>query len=511
MSEKTSFFEKFNTLTDEFYSGHISVPVYRTVSGSMGSYAQRGGRDGMVRLRFAGGKITKDKLGFICKCIANYNPSRIHITTCQSLQLHGLGSFAIKTIVGNTPSADIHTFGSGGDFPRNITATPLSGIAESACVDLTPYAQAVENHLLGLSEPGKLPGKLTMGFSYAYENMALNAAKDMDFVYAPDGTFHVYSGGSPGTAPVPGIWIDGSVDPPDVLAYADALFRMYSELGNFRDRKNARVRHLRADLGDERFAEELLSRARKNLSDASIPKTVFFDKGIEKTGDRSLPASDVPKAQRQNGLFYVPYHPAGGDISPDKVLMLERLVSCMDDVEIRLSPDQTMYVVNLTGREADRVASLLSDRSPTAFSSSVCCVGSTLCQSGLRDSRDLLEKLISMEKENGFADGILPRISISGCPKACVSCRIGTITLCGTSAIGGKPAFRMCINGRRAADDGGRNEEIGDLKETDIPKFFESIGRAVEQSGSESFMEWYMSDPDSLMKIGADTIYPIRR
>ena len=55
----------FKEKTDRFYAGELSKADYKGFSGGYGSYAQKDGKASMIRLRMAGGHLTKDKLKFI--------------------------------------------------------------------------------------------------------------------------------------------------------------------------------------------------------------------------------------------------------------------------------------------------------------------------------------------------------------------------------------------------------------------------------------------------------------
>ena len=57
--------DEFREKTMAFHNKEITVPEYKGFSGGYGSYAQRGGENHMLRLRLAGGQVTKDKLKFI--------------------------------------------------------------------------------------------------------------------------------------------------------------------------------------------------------------------------------------------------------------------------------------------------------------------------------------------------------------------------------------------------------------------------------------------------------------
>ena len=491
----------FKEATDRFYSKDMSVKEYKGISGGMGSYAQRGAEKGMVRLRLAGGRISKTKLDFICQCIEKYRPEMVHLTTCQSVQVHGLGPEAIKDIVSEAPSVGIHTFGGGGDFPRNITATPLSGLISASRADVMPYAALAEEYLMSLAEKIRLPRKLKVGFSSTLENITDATARDLGFVAREDSLFDVYSGGGLGNNPKLGLLIAEAVSPENIPAYLDAMFHMFAEHGNFENRSKARVRYMRDELGDDGYVRMLREYTEKNLSDPAFPKFKAEPEKIMKHGDGSVPRSERARPQIQDGLFYVTYHPIYGDPASEKILEIRDAIRDIENAEVRISPNETMYIVNLTGSEADKIAEITSDGSRTVFEASVSCVGATICQIGLRDSPGLLEKLIEMEHDEGFADRILPMIRISGCSNSCAVHQVGTMALCGAPSIDGQDAFSVFVNGSHILGKERLGEKIGNVKVSDLPKMFRVIGRTVTGSGTGSFLEWYRQDPEKLLKV----------
>ena len=52
----------FRAKTAAFYAGELSKDAYKGFSGLYGSYAQKGGKASMLRLRMTGGCVTKEKL-----------------------------------------------------------------------------------------------------------------------------------------------------------------------------------------------------------------------------------------------------------------------------------------------------------------------------------------------------------------------------------------------------------------------------------------------------------------
>ena len=130
----------FREMTDKFYAGEVSMKEYKGFSGGFGSYAQKGGKASMLRLRMPGGRMTKEKLKFVADTIAAYDIKKVHFTTCQTLQLHNLEGKAVCEIMEKAMDAGIVTRGGGGDFPRNVMVSPLSGVEKDEHFDVMPLS-----------------------------------------------------------------------------------------------------------------------------------------------------------------------------------------------------------------------------------------------------------------------------------------------------------------------------------------------------------------------------------
>ena len=89
----------FREKTAAFYAGELSKDAYKGFSGLYGSYAQKGGKASMLRLRMTGGCVTKEKLKFIADTIRTYNLKKAHFTTCQTIQLHDLDGSIVADIM----------------------------------------------------------------------------------------------------------------------------------------------------------------------------------------------------------------------------------------------------------------------------------------------------------------------------------------------------------------------------------------------------------------------------
>ena len=221
---------------------------------------------------------------------------------------------------------------------------------------------------------------------------------------------------------------------------------------------------------------------------------------VTKTGDGSTVSDPRVIPQKQAGLYTVTYHPIGGQ--PDKAVFLALcdLIQSIPDAELRLSPDETAYIVNLTGSEAVRVLALTEeDAAHTPFEASVSCIGAATCQVGVRDSQALLRACVDAVRAAKLPANALPQMHISGCPSSCGTHQTSPIGFRGgMKLVDGKPAsaFVLNIDGNELQGKESLGRELGAILDTDIPNFLVEVGQTVAASGMD-FEQWYETNKDS--------------
>ena len=60
----------------------------------------------------------------------------------------------------------------------------------------------------------------------------------------------------------------------------------------------------------------------------------------------------------------------------------------MDDTQVRIAPDGTLYVINLKASEVPAVLKATDDGAETLFETSISCIGASICQHAFRIPRD---------------------------------------------------------------------------------------------------------------------------
>lgn len=494
-------YEEFEKVTRQFYAGEITVPQYKGFSGGFGSYAQRGGKASMLRLRLPGGRVTKEKLKFIADSIQKYHIDKVHLTTCQTVQFHNLSADTVCALAVEALDCGIVTRGGGGDFPRNVMVSPLSGVEQGEYFDVTPYAEQVGEYLMGLIKSVKLPRKLKVCFSNSPANVTHATFRDLGFAARSDGKFDVYCAGGLGNNPKMGVLVAQGIEGSKVLYYVKAMVKLFVTYGNYEVRAKARTRYMQDVLGDK-FAEEYQKKLEEAFGEEKLDIEIGNDE-IKKQGDGNLVSSGRVIAQKQDGLYAVEYHPIGGCPAPQKLVELYQAIQEMEQVELRIAPDETLYIINCTAGEAQKLLDITDDGAGSLFETSVACIGASICQVGARDSQKLLATLVKEWGEWGYPDGALPQIHISGCPSSCGTHQIGRIGFRGgMKKVDGKPepAFLLYVNGRDEQECARFGEEIGVIAETQIPQFLKEVGKVVAESGMD-FETWYEGHSEDFKKI----------
>lgn len=526
MTEFKEDLKDFREMTEKFYAKEVSIKDYKRFSGGFGSYAQRGGEASMLRLRMPGGRITKEKLKFLVDAIAAYDVRRVHLTTCQTVQFHDLGMKAVCDIMEQAMEVGIITRGGGGDFPRNVMVSPLSGVEQGEYFDVLPYAERAGDYLMGMIKTVKLPRKLKVGFSNSPANVTHATFRDLGFMAKKNGLFDVYSAGGLGNNYKMGVKVAENVKPEEVLYYVEAMVRTFTTYGNYESRAKSRTRYMQETLGVEGYKkayQEKLLEVKAEFKDSLLIKESSVSAEQESNTEESVvnikeqesqlknvaaypqteSASERVITQKQAGLYAVAYHPVGGMVPAQKFEEIYEGIKNAAKAEVRVAPDETLYIINLNAQQAEKIHKITADGAKNLFETSVSCIGSTVCQIGLRDSQGLLASIVEAVEPYHFADGVLPRIHISGCPSSCGTHQIGKLGFRGASkSVNEKaePAFAFYVNGQDTQGEERFGEEWGVMLATDIPKFFVELGTVISEE-KVSYEQWYKKNMDTLKNI----------
>lgn len=489
----------FQTKVSEYLSG--TLENLKPYSSIMGIYKEGSKNSYMIRPRFPGGIATLEQLQAIAN-IANKYSLRLRFTTRQDLQLHAVPLEKVNIILDNLLQVGLITTGAGGDGIRNITCSPLSGIARDEIFDVTPYMIAITNFMLRTTENLQLPRKYKVSFSNTADDTANASISDLGFIAKKENNklgFCVYAAGGLGSNSQLAIKLSDFILAEDALFYVEAMKNIFAREGDRTNRNKARLRFVRQRLGDEvfltYFQQELhqLKLTNPELKLTLNPTTVATEDNSFFPWDKEYQNIIFP--QKQSGLYAIYIHPSKGEILPTQILTLtEFLKAVTPKVELRLTSSQGFFVRNLSVKAVDQLL-LLTDSliSPFSIDNTVSCAGPQFCNFGINDSQSLLTSILEFFKNQPLAiKSALPTPLISGCPNSCAQHQKGLIGFTGRKKrLDGKIVDTYLLSlGGRVGYQAKFGENIGEILATRIPAFLLELAILKAQYPSISFSEF---------------------
>ncbi|WP_238884146.1 nitrite/sulfite reductase [Clostridium sp. YIM B02551] len=494
---------EFNKVGHKYLNGEITKSAFKKASGGMGVYAHRKGDEFMIRLRTLSGVISKDKLKLIYSFSEKYKLPSIHLTTRQAIQLHGLNIDEICEVMKDALENDIYTRGAGGNFPRNVAISPLSGVEKGESFDVTPYALAVNEYFLRKINTYKLPRKLKVSFSNNNDDLSHATVVDQGFIAVnQDGNefFNVYIGGGLGRNPKLSVLAEELVEPKDVLYHVEAITRLFIAEGDYNNPAKARIRYILDRMGEEEFIKCYKHHLAAVKKEESLDLTV---KAIEVNKDGQESNIEHPRLfpQKQKGLYSVYFHPIGGQLKRETLKDLIDEIENIDEVQVRLSMTEGVFIRNLNSTEAERILKLTQGiGGENRIEQSVACIGVPTCQIGALNGQGTLKEIIDTFRTEGITKDILPRVHISGCHNSCGVHEIGEIGFSGKLKKVDNESlnvFEVHIGGALGVEKTKLGKYYGDIPQKEVSSFLLDIAKKIE-SGNLDFYKWLDNKEEEL-------------
>ncbi len=427
---------KLREAGQKFLNKEISVGDFKGISGGMGVYAQRGGQEFMIRFRTNSGLISMKHLKLIKNFTEKYHIEDIHFTTRQAIQLHHLSIDDICDIMEIALNHKLYTRGGGGNYPRNVTISPMSGIEKGEVFDVTEFALKVSEYFMNRITEYKLPRKLKVSMSSSDRDEAGATINDIGFIAAVENGkpyFRMYLAGGLGNNPGISIPYEKKVNPKEILYYVEAMVNLFMAEGDYTNRAKARTRYIPRRMGIDKFLEAY----EEHLNNVKKEKNLDLNIEIElsetlKKYSHKLKEDFSLIHQRQDNLYTVIIHPLNGQISSENFKKIVEFMEGNSNAEARLSMTESMYIRNLNEEQAEKLLQITDEfRQKTKIQQSMSCVGIPTCQIGIEQSQSLVKNILEYIKINNISEEKLPAVYVSGCQNSCGRHQTGDIGFAG--------------------------------------------------------------------------------
>ena len=464
---------------------------------------------GMLRIKIPFGGVTPDQLDVLAETAEEYSNGILHVTTRQDFQFHYVHIEDTPDIMRRLASVGITTREACGNSVRNLTACPKAGVCSGEEFDVTPYASALTEFLLGHPDCQDFGRKVKIAFSGCQgEACGLVMMHDLGALAVKKNRrgqeihgFALYVGGGLGTVPYQAKLFDAFLPPEELLPIAQSIARVFGRLGEKKNRAQARLKFLVAKLGIEEFRrlvweerqvlvedprwtsylEELPAYCEKPLKS---PSTLSEEKPFPE-GFTEWQRSNV-KAQKQPGYAIATVALPLGDLSSDQTRKLADVARLYIGDSIRTTVEQNLVFrwvseVDLPDLYTDLQKIGLADSGANTIIDVTSCPGTDTCKLGISASRGLAEELRTRlaAKSYEMDEAVRNlRIKVSGCFNSCGQHHVADIGFFGNSRTlnGYKvPHFQVILGGQWAENAGAFGMTIGAVPSKRIPEVVDRI------------------------------------
>ncbi len=457
---------------------------------------------GMQRIKIPGGGLNAAQLETLADLAEEYSDGVAHVTTRQDFQLHYVHIDDTPSLMRRLAAANITTREACGNSVRNVTACPYAGTCRDEVFDVTPYSRALSKFLLGHPDTQNLGRKFKPAFSGCSQHACgLAALHDIGLIAAKRSTngeemrgFEMYVGGGLGAVPYQAKLFDSFVPQEELLPVSQAIARVFSRLGEKKNRSRARMKFLVQDLGIEKF-KGLVMEERRGL--APDPRWTDYLASAEQFQEVPLrPGGEIPSAgsealsrwcenntrpQKQEGYVVVTVALPLGDVTANQLRVLADVARRFTRETVRTTVEQNVILRWISKSDLPEIfddlrAAGLAQPGAGTIVDIVTCPGTDTCKLGISSSRGLAAELRKRLAEKSFqldesVEGL--HIKISGCFNSCGQHHVADLGFYGVSRkIAGYavPHFQVVLGGEWEHNGGSYGMPVMAIPSKNIPE-----------------------------------------
>ena len=484
----------------------------------------------MLRVAIPYGTLSAAQMRMLAHIARTYDRGYGHFTTRQNIQYNWLNLAEVPDLLADLASVEMHAIQTSGNCIRNVTADHLAGAAADEMADPRVYAEIIRQWSTLHPEFSFLPRKFKIAVTGAPHDRAATAVHDIGLKLRRDGKgalgFSVIVGGGQGRTPIIGEEIRAFLPEVELLAYLEAILRVYNQLGRRDNLYKARIKILVQSVGPQKFAEmveqewrairggaltlpaEEVARIRRYFEspDAQLDDAGGASLAKAKTADRAFAAWCERNTQphRVPGLAIAlislkkPGGLAPGDATAAQMDAVADIAAAYGHDEIRVGHDQNLALPHVRVGDLHAVwqalvAADLATANIGLASDIIACPGLDYCN--LANARSIpvaqaiMERLGGEDRAREIGD---LQIKVSGCINACGHHHVGHIGILGVDKKGSE--FYQVTLGGSAAEDATLGDILGPaFSAADIAGAVEEVVNTYTglRQGDETFLETY--------------------
>ena len=482
----------------------------------------------MLRVAIPYGGLSAKQMHVLGDIAEKYDRGYGHFTTRQNIQFNWLELERVPEILVDLAKVNMHAIQSSGNCIRNVTADPYAGAAKGEIADPRPTAELIRQWSSLHPEFAFLPRKFKVAVTGSTNDRAAIRVHDIGIQLIKDEHdnpgYKVFVGGGLGRTPMIGVELRNFLPQDHLLAYLEAILRVYNLHGRRDNKYKARVKILTHEMGIETLRHQIEAEFVNTSNQAPVTSSRLhkIESGFIAPAFEALPkVSNALKVLQQfdeaftrwvktnivehkvpgYSIVNISLKPIGGtagDATAEQMHALADIAGRYSLSEIRVSKNQNIVLPHV---KQDDLGDLwrelqihrLAEANIGLVTDIVSCPGMDYCS--LATARSIP---IAQQISNRFADSELQEaigsvsIKISGCINACGHHHIGQIGILGLEKAG-EEYYQIVLGGDdtelasigKISGPGFSKDDIVDAVERVINKFLE------QRSNNELFADTF--------------------
>jgi len=537
MSEVTPNMYRYDEFDAEFVAertAQFSEQVKRRLSGDLtedqfkplrlmnGLYLQLHAY--MLRVAVPYGTLSSRQMRMLAHIARKYDRGYGHFTTRQNIQYNWPKLVDVPAILADLASVEMHAIQTSGNCIRNVTADHFAGAAADEIEDPRPLAEIVRQWSSLHPEFVFLPRKFKIAVSGAPNDRAALAYHDMavEIVKNAEGLtgYKVFVGGGMGRTPYIAQVISDFVEKHDILAFMEAVLRVYNQQGRRDNIYKARIKILTNALGIEEMRRqverefvEIKTRGALQVPQEELDRiTAYFAAPTFEALTDEMPDAgpDFANWVKSNvsqhrapgyAIATITLKTPGqvpGDASADQMDTIADLMDRFSLGEVRVSHEQNLVLPHVRKRDLPAIYAKLKELDFASANAGlitdiIACPGLDYCD--LANARSIpiaqriAKKFEDLERQQAIGE---LKIKISGCINACGHHHAGHIGILGVDKKGVE--FYQLLLGGSGAQDASIGEIMGPgFGEDEIADAVERVVEVylAQRKPDERFLDTY--------------------
>jgi sulfite reductase (NADPH) hemoprotein beta-component len=502
---------QFRDQTRRFLAGELTEDEFRPLRLRNGLYIQRFAP--MLRVSIPYGLLATRQLRMLAQIARSYDRGYGHFTTRQNIQYNWPQLERVPDILADLASVEMHAMQTSGNCIRNITSDPLAGVTSDEVTDPRPYCEIIRQWATLHPEFSYLPRKFKIAVTAATTDRAALEIHDVGVRIRAGAhgalCFEILAGGGLGRTPILAKVIRPELPQADLLAYLEAILRVYNRYGRRDNIHKARIKILVRALGVEEFTRQVeqefeASRAsapRLEQHEVDRMKAFFVPPPYESLPDQSPALGSAStgdalydawlryntRAHKVSGyrVVFVSLKKLGeppGDMTAEQMDALAGLADRFSFGMVRTTHDQNLVLADVPQRALRELwqaldALGLATANIGTLTDMICCPGLDFCSLANAGSIGIAQQIDERFDDLDYAYDLGPiQIKMSGCMNACGHHHVGHIGILGVDKHG-KEWYQITIGGSPAGP-----ASLGEVLGPSVPKdrVADTIGKLLE-------------------------------